>query len=368
MIETPHGDDPRGACRCIRSTARRASRPRRCCAALDAARHRPAGHRRAHLHLHLHDGQLPAGGGAARRAGHRLRPAESDRRRGRRGRAAAAGLRIVRRPVPDPDAPRDDDRRAGAAVQRRVRHRRASWKSSRMEGWTRDDVCATRPACRGSCRRRTCRRSTRRSSIRARCCSRERCSRRGAGTTRPFELVGAPWIDAERFAARDERLGLPRRLLPAGGLRADVPEAREAAVRRLPDPRHRSRRVQAGAGRRRADRHVPPRSTRPLRRGGSRRTNTSTTRCRSTSWRAPTRCGRQIEAGMPLRRDRGQLARDEDAFRQLRAPYRSLITVDAKPHLRTLANATRHRTAAACSRPRLRDPRRLHLLRVGGAR
>ncbi len=24
----------------------------------------------------------------------------------------------------------------------------------------------------------------------------------GRGTTRPFELVGAPWIDAERFAAR----------------------------------------------------------------------------------------------------------------------------------------------------------------------
>ena len=27
----------------------------------------------------------------------------------------------------------------------------------------------------------------------------------GRGTTRPFELVGAPWIDGERFARRDER-------------------------------------------------------------------------------------------------------------------------------------------------------------------
>ena len=49
----------------------------------------------------------------------------------------------------------------------------------------------------------------------------------GRGTTRPFELVGAPWIDAERFAARHERARSGRRLLPAGGVRADVPEARE---------------------------------------------------------------------------------------------------------------------------------------------
>jgi uncharacterized protein YbbC (DUF1343 family) len=31
----------------------------------------------------------------------------------------------------------------------------------------------------------------------------------GRGTTRPFELVGAPWIDAERFAAAMNDLGLP---------------------------------------------------------------------------------------------------------------------------------------------------------------
>jgi len=31
----------------------------------------------------------------------------------------------------------------------------------------------------------------------------------GRGTTRPFELVGAPWIDAERFAASMNTLGLP---------------------------------------------------------------------------------------------------------------------------------------------------------------
>ena len=31
----------------------------------------------------------------------------------------------------------------------------------------------------------------------------------GRGTTRPFELVGAPWIDAERFASAMNALGLP---------------------------------------------------------------------------------------------------------------------------------------------------------------
>jgi uncharacterized protein YbbC (DUF1343 family) len=31
----------------------------------------------------------------------------------------------------------------------------------------------------------------------------------GRGTTRPFELVGAPWIEAERFAREMNALGLP---------------------------------------------------------------------------------------------------------------------------------------------------------------
>ena len=56
---------PAGACRSIRSTARRASRRRRCCAGLDVARHRPAGRRHPHLHLHLHDGELPDGRAAS---------------------------------------------------------------------------------------------------------------------------------------------------------------------------------------------------------------------------------------------------------------------------------------------------------------
>ena len=64
---------------------------------------------------------------AAARAGrprHRLRPAQSDRRRRGRRADAGAGLRILRRAVSHSDAPRHDHRRAGAAVQRALRHRR----------------------------------------------------------------------------------------------------------------------------------------------------------------------------------------------------------------------------------------------------
>ena len=87
------------------------------------------------------------------------------------------------------------------AHRRRARHRPARRLDARH-------VLRRRPGCPGSSRRRTCRRSTARSSIRARCCSRARCSRRGAGTTRPFELIGAPWIDGESLAAAMNARGL----------------------------------------------------------------------------------------------------------------------------------------------------------------
>ena len=64
---------------------------------------------------------------AARRHGVKVivcdRPNPIGGRRG--GRAdARAGIRVVRRALSDPDAARDDHRRAGAAVQRAFRHRR----------------------------------------------------------------------------------------------------------------------------------------------------------------------------------------------------------------------------------------------------
>ena len=59
---------------------------------------------------------------------------------------------------------------------------------------------STRQAFRSLSRRRTCRRSTASSSIRAPCSSRARRLSEGRGTTRPFELIGAPWIDGDRLA------------------------------------------------------------------------------------------------------------------------------------------------------------------------
>ena len=82
----------------------------------------------------------------------------------------------------------------------------------------------------------------------------------GRGTTRPFELVGAPWVAAERFAAALNRPRAARRPFPAGGVRADIPQAREDQLRRLPDPRDRSRGVPPGRSRRRADRRVSRRA------------------------------------------------------------------------------------------------------------
>ena len=106
MIETAtHANDARRQVRSIRSTARRASRRRRCWRARRAG-DRSAGRGHAHLHLHLHDGELPARGAPPRRAGGRLRPPESDRRRRRRR----------------PDARRTASSRSSASIPIPMRH------------------------------------------------------------------------------------------------------------------------------------------------------------------------------------------------------------------------------------------------------
>ena len=81
MIETPHTKDPRRNVPIFSLYSETREPTPEMLVADRRAGHRPPGRRRAHLHLHLHDGQLPARRGAAGRAGHRLRPAQSDRRR-----------------------------------------------------------------------------------------------------------------------------------------------------------------------------------------------------------------------------------------------------------------------------------------------
>ena len=104
----------------------------------------------------------------------------------------------------------------------------------------------------------------------------------GRGTTRPFELIGAPWIDGERLADAMNARGLPGCAFPACVLRADIPEAREADLRRVPAARRRSTRVSSGADGGRIDGGVPPRRTRRVSPGASLPTSTSTTSSRST--------------------------------------------------------------------------------------
>ena len=157
------------------------------------------------------------------------------------------------------------------------------------------DVLRRDRAAVGDCRRRTSRRSTRRSSIRARCCSKARTCRKGAGRPRPFELLGAPWVVAERFADGDEPRSDCRACSSAR--RVFEPTFHKHArheLRRLPDPRARSRDVPAGRDRRRADRGVPRGRSGSRSAGAIRRTSTSTTSCRSTSWRDRRSCARRL--------------------------------------------------------------------------
>ena len=147
------------------------------------------------------------------------------------------------------------------------------------------------------------------------------------GTTRPFELVGAPWVEAERFADDDERAEAPRRALPSGGVRADVPEAREEDVRRMPDSRARSQDVQAGADRRRADRRDQGGGPEGLRAGGSRPTNTSTKKSRSTSSPGRRRSELRSMAGKRPKNLVPVWERESKPFEEVRAEY--LVVLDS---------------------------------------
>ena len=186
-----------------------------------------------------------------------------------------------------------------------------------MEGWRRDmyfDATGTPVVC---CRRRTSRRSTRRLSIPARCCSKGTNVSEGRGTTRPFELIGAPWVDAERFADAMNALAAARRALPSGRLRADVSEARADQLRRLPDSRARSRGLPAGRDRRRA---ASPRSAPriPIASAGAiRLTSTSTRQLPIDILAGSSELREQIEAGAAGTRHRALVGARTTAFRQI---------------------------------------------------
>ena len=173
-----------------------------------------------------------------------------------------------------------------------------------MDGWHRACI-TTRPAHPGSCRRRTCRRSTPRSSIPGTVLFEGTNVSEGAAR-RSRSSSSAPRGRRGAFADGINRRGLPGVFFrPA--LFEPTFHKHAKDVRRLPDPRHRSRDV--------SRRCSPARSlTKPSARppgpsgGGLRRTSTRTTSCRSTSWREPQSRGSRSEAACRHKtsRDRGE--------------------------------------------------------------
>ena len=123
----------------------------------------------------------------------------------------------------------------------------------------------------------------------------------GRGTTRPFELIGAPWVDAEALAEHSR----PTICLACTS-------GRSSSSRRFRSTR--SRRAAAVrftcsiATRSASSRPRSPcswRSARRIRRsssGGSRRTNTSTTKLPFDILPGSSELRQQIEAGLPVRR------------------------------------------------------------------
>ena len=224
-------------------------------------------------------------------------------------------VELIRRPVSDPDAPRPDDRRAGPALQRSLRHRRAPRRGRRSTAgaarcifdetglpWiipspnlpTLDSAVVYPGAVLFE--------GTKLSE--------------GRGTTRPFELIGAPWIDGERLAAAMNASGLPgvhfrpvffeptfqkHARQSCGGCQIHVLD------RGVFEPLRTAVELIDG---------VPSRGSGRASRGGSRPTSTSTTRSRSTSSTAPIRLRPRLDAsGSVADADRAPGGNDEERFR-----------------------------------------------------
>ena len=138
MIESGHAQDaaPRRARllalqRDARADGRDARGPRR-------ARHRPAGRRHAHLHVHLHDGELPvAAANTGSLSSSAIGPIPSAAL-AVEGPMLDAGFESFVGQYPIPDAARHDDWRARAALQRGRSASAPSSRSSRCSGWSRD--------------------------------------------------------------------------------------------------------------------------------------------------------------------------------------------------------------------------------------
>ena len=176
---------------------------------------------------------------------------------------------------------------------------------------------------------------------RARCCSKGRTSPRAAGTTRPFELVGAPWVDAERFADALNRAGVCRAC--ASGRRSFEPtfhKHAQASLRRLPDPRARSRGVPAGRGRRGA---ASPRSARRIPTASRWRDPPYEYEHDEAADRHPRRdrpsCASRSKAAMPARDIARSWRPDVEAFMKVRERLLSTNLIFSFPDFRLSYNS-----------------------------
>ncbi len=156
-----------------------------------------------------------------------------------------ARLRVVRRALPDRAAPRPDDRRTGAALQRAVRPRRAARDGRDGRLGTRRLVGLDRRAVGDAVTEHADARHGHR--LPGHGAVRGHADLRGTRDDPAVRAGGPSGRDRCRdVRQRPQRAGPARRPLPAGVLRADVPEARRRHLRRVPDPRDRPRAVPVG--------------------------------------------------------------------------------------------------------------------------
>ena len=69
----------------------------------------------------------------------------------------------------------------------------------------------------------------------------------GRGTTPPFEMIGAPWIDGQKLAEELPQPNLPGRSVPACGIHPDILEVPGQGVPGGAVARHGPRQVRTGA-------------------------------------------------------------------------------------------------------------------------
>ena len=124
----------------------------------------------------------------------------------------------------------------------------------------------------------------------------------GRGTTRPFEVCGAPWVDPVAALRRAAPAPAPRGALPGGLVPADLPEVGREGLRRAAAPRHRPRGLPAVPDDAGAARRDPAPLARTPTSGASRPTSTRRSGCRSTCSRATRACARGWTPAGPSRR------------------------------------------------------------------